>query len=142
MKPLLIPMVALAIAGCTTTPKGPEKPFRDSMVALALGGHSRIFGLDISPIRIVEDSRCPTGVQCIQAGTVRLLVRIEDRSGTREATLTLGEPVALAQGGWLALAAVCPYPSHPQRIPPDSYRFTFAFRVQPPPTPLELPCAA
>jgi hypothetical protein len=88
----------------------------------------------------VEDSRCPTGVQCIQAGTVRLAVRVEDRSGTSEPTLTLGKPVALG-GGWLALAAVCPYPHHPQRIASTTYRFTLAFRVEQPPDRLELPCS-
>ena len=138
MKPLLISLLVLAFAGCAATPRGPERPLRDSMVALALGGHSRIFGLDISPVRIVEDSRCPTGVQCIQAGTVRLLVRIEDRSGTREVTLTLGKPVALANGGWIDLAAVCPYPRHPNRITRESYLFMLAFNDQRP-SELKLP---
>ena len=138
MKAARISLLALAVTGCAATPKGDERPIRDSMVALALGGHSRIFGLDISPVRIVEDSRCPTGVQCIQAGTVRLLVRIEDRSGTREATLTLGKPVALAQGGWIDLAAVCPYPRHPNRIAPETYLFMLAFNDRRP-SELKLP---
>ena len=140
MKPLLLPLLALATAGCAATTPPPQGPLRDGTVTVGLGGHARFVGLDVEPLRIEEDSRCPTGVQCIQAGTVRLLVRIEDRSGEREATLTLGKPVALAAGGWLSLAAVCPYPRHPERIAGAAYRFTLAFRVQPPPNPFELPC--
>jgi hypothetical protein len=113
-------LVVLATAGCAATlPKG---PLRDGTTTVALGEHARFAGLDVLPVRIEEDSRCPTGVQCIQAGTVRLLVRIEDRTGTNAPTFTLGKPIALRGGGWLALAAVCPYPSHPEKIARDSYR--------------------
>ena len=138
----LVPFLLPWLAGCAAAPPGSASPLRDGTVTVALGKHARFVGLDVAPVRIEEDSRCPTGVQCIQAGTVRLLVRIEDRSGTNAPTLTLGKPIALRGGGWLALAAVCPYPNHPERIARDSYRFTFAFRVQPPPGRLELPCAA
>ena len=138
---VLILALASVAAGCVATPPPSAGPRRDGIAAAGIGGHARLAGLDVAPVRIEEDSRCPTGVQCIQAGTVRLLVRIEDRSGERESVLTLGKPVALEGGGWLALAAVCPYPRHPGRIAAGDYRFTFAFRVQPPPDRLELPCA-
>src|SRR5687768_3465473 len=111
----------LVVAGCATTPTGAESPLRDGNVTVALGKHARFFGLDVVPLRIEEDSRCPSGVQCIQAGTVRLLVRVEDRGGTSEPILTLGQPLPLAGSGWLALAAVCPYPRHPERIASASY---------------------
>jgi hypothetical protein len=140
MKTASIFVLALAVAGCAATPPPSRGPLRDGTVSVGLGGHARFVGLDVAPLRVEEDSRCPTGVQCIQAGTVRLLVRIADRRGRRDATLTLGKPIALEAGGWLGLAAVCPYPRHPERIARNSYRFTLAFRVQPPPNPLELPC--
>lgn len=140
MSPRFVALLALATAGCAATP--PAAPLRDEIAAAGIGGHARFAGLDVTPVRVEEDSRCPSGVQCIQAGTVRLLVRIEDRAGRKTPTLTLGRPIALSGGGWLALAAVCPYPRHPERIARGSYRFTFAFRVQPPPSRLELPCAA
>jgi hypothetical protein len=142
MKASFFPLLALAAAaaGCATPPPGADSPLRDGTVTVALGKHARFVGLDVVPLRIEEDSRCPTGVQCIQAGTVRLAVRVEDRSGTSEPILTLGRPVALGGGGWLALAAVCPYPRHPERIAPASYRFTLALRVQQPPDRLELLC--
>ena len=134
-------LLALAAVGCAATPSPPAGPLHDGVATARIGGHARFVGLDVSPVRIEEDSRCPTGVQCVQAGTVRLLARIDDRRGGRDTVLTLGEPVALEAGGWLALAAVCPYPRHPDRIARGDYRFTFAFRVQPPSDRIELPCA-
>ena len=142
MKPIRIFLLALVTAGCAAAPAPSKGPLRDGTDSVGLGEQARFVGLDVVPLRVEEDSRCPTGVQCIQAGTVRLVVRLEDRRGRREATLTLGKPIALAAGGWLGLAAVCPYPRHPERIARDAYRFTLAFRVQPPPDRFELPCVA
>ncbi len=139
MKAAIILLAALATVGCAAKPSRPEVSLRDRLVALALGRHTSFAGREFVPVRIEEDSRCPTGVQCIQAGTVRLLVRIEDRSGTRDVILTLGKPVALAGGVWLDLAAACPYPRHPVRIAPKSYLFMLGFRTRTPPPELKLP---
>jgi len=63
---------------------------------------------------LVEDSRCPTGVQCIQAGRAR--VRLEVARGSRApAAVELGtDPEAsLASAGGVTweLQAVSPYPA-------------------------------
>jgi hypothetical protein len=142
MRASRFPLVALigSLIGCATAPPEAETLLQDGNATAPLGKPARFSGLDVVPIRIEEDSRCPTGVQCIQAGTVRLLVRVEGGGATSEPTLTLGKPVALAGGGWLALAAACPYPRHPGRIASASYRFTLALRVEQPPNRLDLPC--
>jgi hypothetical protein len=93
---------------------------------MALGQRARIGGVVVTPLRIEEDSRCPTGVQCIQAGTVRVAVRIAEAGAAREAVASLGHSLSLAAGR-LTLCAVTPYPAHPGRIRPDAYRFRFAF---------------
>jgi len=82
-------------------------------------------GLQVTPISLVEDSRCPTGVQCIQAGTVRIEARIVDRGGGRTAIIGLGVPARL-EGGWVSLVGACPYPVHGTRIAPRDYLFTLA----------------
>ena len=143
MKPSLFPLLALAAAlgGCATPPPGGESPLRDGTVTVALGKHARFVGLDVVPLRIEEDSRCPTGVQCIQAGTVRLAVRIGDGRARSERILTLDKPAELAGRGWLSLAAVCPYPQQPGRIARSSYRFTFTYARHAAPTPLDFDCS-
>lgn len=50
-------------------------------------------GISIIPLEIVEDSRCPLGVFCIQAGTVRLKVNLQSATVKKEVVLTLEKPV-------------------------------------------------
>ena len=140
MKTALIFLLVLAMAGCAATPPPPEDQPEAGLATVKLGGHARIGGLDVEPLRIEEDSRCPTGVQCIQAGTVRLAVRIGDGRARSERILTLDKPLELAGSGWLSLAAVCPYPAHPGRIERAAYRFTIAFRRDGLPSPLDFAC--
>ena len=119
--------LGLLASGCAAGagPATPAEPEAGS-APVALDQRGVAGGIAVTPLRIEEDSRCPTGVQCIQAGRVRLAVRLEDDGTRQETVLTLAQPLGLAGGRWLILAAVCPYPSHPGTIAPASYRFTFA----------------
>jgi len=82
--------------------------------------------VQVTPVKLVEDSRCPAGVQCISAGRVRLAVRING-----------GDPVELTQGQSLATGAgtLTLVETYPERrtdwtLYPDEYRFGFAFTWQ------------
>jgi hypothetical protein len=79
----------------------------------------------VTPVSIAEDSRCPASVQCIQAGTVRLLVRVGTDAGRSELAVELRKPAAI-NGDWLHLLRACPYPAKPGPIPSEAYEFTFA----------------
>jgi hypothetical protein len=111
---------ALAAAGCATA--GPVAPAQGTSTA-RLGQEVRLGGLSVRPLRVMEDSRCPASVQCIQAGTVRLAVRLRQAGRTRETVLRLGAAEPLGNGRFLGLAAACPYPGRPGPIPARSYRF-------------------
>jgi hypothetical protein len=132
---VLAPAVgSCAVAGAPAA--APAAP-ADGLAILALEQRAELGGVALTPLRVEEESRCPTGVQCIQAGTVRVAVRIEESAGSRDAVLTLGEPFGLGGGRRLTLAAACPYPRHPGAIVPAAYRFTFAFaRGGTPPPPV------
>lgn len=140
MKPARLSLLLFAASGCATSPPGADSPLRDGIASAPLGGIAAFFDLDVKPLKVEEDSRCPSDVQCIQAGTVRLAVRIEDRVGTSDRVLTLREPIALNQGGWLGLTQVCPHKSQSGSIAPGAYMFTFSYRVDAPPAPIDLPC--
>jgi hypothetical protein len=144
MKASCIPLLALgaALIGCATTPSYSEEEPRDGNVTVALGGHARFGRVDLVPLRIEEDSRCPLGVECIWAGTVRVAVSIADGPEilAHPITMTLGEPLAIEGGGGVVIVAVCPYPRHPDAIPKDAYRFTFALRMDGPPSPIDGGC--
>jgi hypothetical protein len=96
---------------------------------------ARLSSLEVTPIRLIEDSRCPTGVVCIQAGTVRVEARVADGRGARTQILALGVPIALS-GGWAKLIRVCPYPVHNSPIRTNDYLFGVAM------TTLDVPPAA
>ena len=86
----LLPM----LAGCATTnpsavpAPGPsdevraelealEAPFRDSANRVArLNETVRVGGVAVTPLVVLEDSRCPRDVACVWEGRIRLSVRV------------------------------------------------------------------
>jgi hypothetical protein len=87
----------------------------DEPFTLAFGERARIGGgsVRVRFVKLIEDSRCPNGVQCIQAGRAR--VRLEVVRGSRAPmSVELGtDPEAsVASGGGVTweLQAVAPYP--------------------------------
>ncbi|MGE0742446.1 MAG: hypothetical protein AB7O98_13985 [Hyphomonadaceae bacterium] len=80
-------------------------------------------GLRVTPLEVLEDSRCPQNARCVWAGRLRLRVAI---AGAGEAELTLDEAPAQSPHGAFALVAVSPGPwtdwPESQRPP---YRFGF-----------------
>jgi hypothetical protein len=83
----------------------------------------------IAPLQVVEDSRCPVDVQCIQAGTVKLKATIHKGDETTDEIFKLGEPV-LFSDKQITLTAVTPPPQSKKTIAPEEYRFTFAIAVE------------
>jgi hypothetical protein len=77
----------------------------------------------VTPLAVLEDSRCAKGVQCIWAGRVRIDARV---NGERR-EMTLGEPIAAA-GGQIELAEVRPERLADTALPREAYRFRFAYR--------------
>lgn len=85
-------------------------------------------GLSIRPISVVEDSRCPINARCIQAGTVKLLVRSTMNTFTENAqtelmTLTLGEAKTVGSNV-ITLENVTPAPETGTTFESNEYRFT------------------
>ncbi len=90
-----------------------------------IGQTISISGVSITPIQVVQDSRCALDVQCIWAGTVQLRVKLEREGGTQEAVLTLGTPITFA-GKRVELTKVDPAPRSKQTILPAGYIFYFS----------------
>ena len=133
-----IAFAALLLGGCAATPEAAPS---GGSATLRLGETARIAGAAVRALRIEEDSRCPSNVQCIQAGTVRLAVALRDPDSApaRALVLRLDEPAETA-GLWLLLAAVCPAPRAPGAIEPARYRFTLSAARGAPPPPLDHIC--
>lgn len=93
-------------------------------VTLALGETAPFPTLSITPTSIAEDSRCPRDVQCVQAGTVRVVAEVQSRSGTTTATLVLNESKTIDTTA-ITLLAVEPEATATGSTTPEQYRLTF-----------------
>ncbi|MFH0890579.1 MAG: hypothetical protein V1856_00925 [Candidatus Liptonbacteria bacterium] len=90
---------------------------------IAIGANATVNGTTIGVLELVEDSRCPADVQCIQAGTVRVRASID--SYNRDFTFTLLEPQSVGNVN-ITLASVAPAQKYStQTVQPSEYRFTF-----------------
>jgi hypothetical protein len=113
-------LIALSLlAGCATAATPHDAGVR-------LGQVVDVGGLRVRPDLVIEDSRCPIGVQCVWAGRVVLRATLLGGRGIREVDLTLGSPARI-DGGTLTLVAVAPDRSVGGQTETQQLRFTFAF---------------
>lgn len=94
-------------------------------VTLALGqAASFVDGVSIRPMRILEDSRCPAGVQCIQAGTVKLSFNAVVNGKSMTETISIDQSVQV-DGDTVVLDTVAPQKTKNGFPAPSEYNFTF-----------------
>lgn len=103
----------------------PDSP-RDGIARARLVERVYVDGPVVTPLEVLEDSRCPSGVQCVWAGQLRLKVRVHLGARDELHELTLGKPVHVADGN-LELVEALPQPVVSKPIKPASYRFGFRF---------------
>lgn len=99
-----------------------KKPVHAATVSLDESGV--LNGLEIVPVELIEDSRCPSDVNCIQAGTVRVRTVIANGTELEERTFVLGKP-ELVLGTQLVLESVMPGKVSTTSIDKAEYIFTY-----------------
>lgn len=114
-----------SIPNTTPTPEAPMAT--PQTITTKIGQQISMFGATGSVVSVVEDSRCPQDVQCIQAGTVRVQIRASYFGISKNITLTLNEPYTMS-GKSITLTDVTPYPISTQSITPSDYTFTFLIK--------------
>ena len=119
MKPTLA-VVPLVLAGCATIPA----PDADGITRAGLNQRVYVDGPYVTPLAVVEDSRCPAGVQCVSAGRTRVMVRIDLGSRSEYRELCSDTPLQVADGT-LSLVEVLPAAAAGTR--PGAYRFGMRF---------------
>ncbi len=109
-----LPLCLLVILACSRKlPDGTYLLPDDEPVSLGVGEHLRMErkrGDFFTFVSVLEDSRCPRGVQCIQAG--RAVVKVETRRGGKLQTETIvidGNAIPTDRGP-LQLLRLEPYP--------------------------------
>jgi len=129
MRSALTLLAPAALAACAAAPAPSPASDTASTDGIARAGlNQRVYvdGPYVTPLEVLEDSRCPADVQCIRAGLVRLKLRIDlgSRSETRE--IASFKPIEIADGQ-LSLVEVHPGRLRDRPVKPEEYRFGFRF---------------
>ncbi|MEO6112891.1 MAG: hypothetical protein ABIP07_00375 [Sphingomicrobium sp.] len=123
MKRIALTLVPLALAACVT-------PISESTTTgtptAGFGQTANVGPLRVRPVKLIEDSRCPSDVQCVWAGRITVQAEIDGGAGAEVAPLTLGSPLDLG-GISVTLVAAEPQKLAGKTIDRGDYRFTFAF---------------
>ena len=116
-------LAPLLLGGCLSAIAANENTSRVRLNQVASLGL-----VQVTPLQVIEDSRCPRDVQCTWAGQVRLRASVAAPSGEHQRTLTLGQPQAIG-GGTLVLQDVTPRPTAEAPIAPQDYSFVLHYTV-------------
>ena len=84
-------------------------------------------GIKVSDIAVVEDSRCPTGVQCIWAGNGKVSLKLskaKSESVSVELNTSAGPKSRAYQGYEVRLVSLDPYPKNGVVIGKNEYVVT------------------
>ncbi|WP_240197990.1 hypothetical protein [Novosphingobium sp. P6W] len=121
-----------------TQPQAPAQPYPSELPATepgaplifaALGQTVGVDGPRVTPLAVLEDSRCPMNARCVWGGQLRLRLRIDSGRGG-EVEITSGKPITVADGT-LELVQVRPDKvagaANNGAIKPSDYRFGFRF---------------
>lgn len=123
--------VALYVAqdGPVASPPDPQatstpQTNADGLITLKLNERGVANGVTLTPREVIEDSRCPTDVQCIQAGRVRLRATLTSGLGTANQVFLVGEPIT-TEAEAVTLVKVEPVKVSTVTLKDSDYRFTF-----------------
>ncbi|OHA18689.1 MAG: hypothetical protein A2836_02435 [Candidatus Taylorbacteria bacterium RIFCSPHIGHO2_01_FULL_45_63] len=112
-----------AFAACPGESGNSSQP-QEISIESQIGKEVRGLGVTILPQAVLEDSRCPIDVECIQAGTVRVRTFLTSGLGQATQVFTLGELIT-TEAEIIELVGVLPVAKSGKKIDPADYRFTF-----------------
>jgi hypothetical protein len=116
---LEMPAVSSPTTGQTSTPA-------PTSLVLTASLNQKVAGLGVSlrPVSVTEDSRCPVGVQCVWAGTVKVQTVVGSGLGESTMTLELNKSIT-TEAEIVTLILVSPNRNANQPPVPADYRFAF-----------------
>jgi hypothetical protein len=111
----------------TTTPSGSDSSpstIAYGRVTLKVGETASFKDISITPTKVSEDSRCPKDVQCIQAGTVKVVLNISSGLGRSTETILLGKSIT-TEAENIEFVSAIPDRLTNKTISQSEYRLTF-----------------
>lgn len=116
----------LMLAACAATPQSSGPVYFDGEATGGVNQTIRLHDLSIRATEVVEDSRCPTDVQCVWAGRVVVRTEIRGQGWSRLEDMELGRGIALEDARSLRLSTVAPAPIQGAQPASATYRFTWS----------------
>ncbi len=111
-----------SVTQTTTAPT--SKTLAYGRVVLRSGEKAQFPGLALQLVRVFDESRCPEGVTCVWAGTLKADVRTASGLGTSTQTVELGSTITMEAENITFLSAT-PYPKEGKSITEGQYQLTF-----------------
>lgn len=111
--PATVVAALVLVAACSRASLEPSEVNSGQSVSLSVGESARVSGTgDVIRVAAVNDSRCPSDVQCITAGDALVTLQFSGSGAERTETLTLVAPPRSASyhGIRVTLISVAPYP--------------------------------
>ena len=129
MRPMLVPAaiaLSAALAACATAGTQ-ENPGCRTMECVAIGESQTAGAIVVTPLEVIEDSRCPVDAQCVWAGRVRVTSQLQLGHEVITVELDSSQPLHI-DAGMLSIAEIAPDASTKgSPISPKHYRFGFTF---------------
>ena len=121
-------MLAAPLGACATMSDGPivdNGPAQPMGSYVALGQPVYVSpDIVVTPTKLYEDSRCPSGVQCVWSGRVVVTTRIDGPGWRETVNLVSGEQLRVRDHDYL-LIEVRPAVRPQSGISESDYRFAF-----------------
>ena len=125
MKSIVISFVLLLISCFHQNPTSPCEAALNQEFDIKVGQERLIKGESISLrfVSVLEDSRCPTGVQCIHAGNgkIELVVKRSKDEKRLELNTAMGPQQTTVDSYEIKLVNLSPYPKGERQIKTDDY---------------------
>lgn len=124
-----LPVALAALTGCSTSAAGDgDASGCRTTKCVALGEAQQVWrDLVVTPLEVIEDSRCPRDVQCVWQGRVMLKAQLDLGHERIAVEIESGKPLRI-HGGFLSIAEVAPaVPVQGKPTRARDYRFRFAF---------------
>ena len=115
-------LIILAMLSAAT-PTAAQARFNATAQA-GIGEPVRLGPLKVTPLTVVEDSRCPQMVTCVWRGRLRIIAAV---GGANRVTLDDGVPLSV-RGGQLTLVRATPLSQHGEKVGPRRYRFILRYQ--------------
>lgn len=130
MKKAILILLALFIVGGADTARAQASG--EEAISVGVNQSKKVMDrkLNVRVLMVVEDSRCPEGTECIQAGNAK--VRISVQKGTDQSKVfelnTNGDSVAILDGFEVKLDSLTPSPKSAAPIKQKDYVANFTVK--------------